>query len=249
MPPKKKQGNNNNDIVDFYNHKEVQKLLTPYHNPNFEYHQIKVPFRAGIIGSSSAGKTQLLLNLISKFNDTFGHIHIVYKASEPLYEFLAKSIGDKNITFYTKLADLPLPSDFPHKDKQQLVVFDDQVNEKNQEMIKELYIRGRKIGKGLSLIYLSQSFFKIPKIIRQQFNYLFLLKLSSARDLNLILSDFSLGVDKTKLVSIYKQATKDRFNFLKIDLDCADENKKFSHNWTQFFKIEDVADDSGSDED
>ena len=66
MPPKKKQGNDNNDIVDFYNHKEVQKLLTPYHNPNFEYHQIKVPFRAGIIGSSSAGKSQLLLNLISK---------------------------------------------------------------------------------------------------------------------------------------------------------------------------------------
>ena len=62
----------------------------------------------------------------------------------------------------------------------------------------ELFIRGRKIGKGLSLIYLSQSFFKIPKIIRQQFNYLFLLKLSSGRDLNLILSDFSLGVDRNK---------------------------------------------------
>ena len=155
MHPKKKQGKNNNDIVDFYNHKEVQKLLTPYHNPNFEYHQIKVPFRAGIIGSSSAGKTQLLLNLISKMDLTFGHIHIVYKASEPLYEFLAKSIGDKNITLYTKLADPPLPNDFPHKDKQQLVVFDDQMTERNQEMIKKLYIRGRKVGKGLSLVYLS----------------------------------------------------------------------------------------------
>ena len=118
-------------------------MLTPYRNPNFENHHIKVPFRAGIIRSSSAGKTQLLLNLISKFNDTFGHIHVVYKASEPLYEFLAKTIGDKNITFYTKLADLSLPNDFPHKDKQQMVVFDDCVNDKNQQSIMELFIRGR----------------------------------------------------------------------------------------------------------
>ena len=83
MPPKKKQGNN--DIVNFYEHKEVQKLITKYHNPNFEYHQVKVPFRAGIIASSGGGKTQLLLNLISKLNDILGHIHVVYKASEPLY--------------------------------------------------------------------------------------------------------------------------------------------------------------------
>lgn len=247
MPAKKTS--KNNDIVNFYEHKEVQKLITKYHNPNFEYHQIKVPFRAGIIASSGGGKTQLLLNLISKLNDTLGHIHVVYKASEPLYEFLAKSIGDKNITFYTKLADLPLPNDFPHKDKQQMVVFDDCVNDKNQQSIMELFIRGRKIGKSISMVYLSQSFFKIPKIIRQQFNYLFLLKLSSARDLNLILSDFSLGVDKNKLVSIYKQATKERFNFLKIDLDCANENKKFSHNWTDFYKIEDIDSDSDSDSD
>ena len=245
MPPKVK----NNDIVNFYEHKEVQKLITKYHNPNFEYHQIKVPFRAGIIASSSGGKTQLLLNMIAKMDDTFGHIHVVYKASEPLYEFLAKSIGDKNITFYTKLADLPLPNDFDHKDKQQLVVFDDQVTEKNQQSIAELFIRGRKIGKSISMVYLSQSFFKIPKIVRQQFNYLFLLKLSSARDLNLILSDFSLGIDRNKLVSIYKQATKEKGHFLKIDIDNPNENRKFSHNWTDFYKIEDVADDSDSDKD
>ena len=102
----------------------------------------------------------------------------MYKASEPLYDFLAKSIGDKNITFYTKLADLPLPNDMPHKDKQQLIVFHDQVAERNQQSIAELFISGRKFGKSISMVYLSQSFFKVPKLIRQQFNYLFLLKLS-----------------------------------------------------------------------
>ena len=241
MPPKKR---GNNEMINFYEHPHIQKLLPKYHNPHFQDSQIKVPFRMGIIGSSGGGKTQMLLNLIAKMNDTFGHIHVVYKASEPLYEFLEKKIGAKFITFYTKLTDLPPITDFPHKDKQQLIVFDDQVNEKNQEIIKEFYIRGRKVGQGLSLCYLSQSFFKIPKIVRQQFGYLILLKLSSIRDLNLILSDFSLGVDRKQLAAVYKDATSEQFQFLKVDIDNPDNNKKFSRNFTDFYIFDSDSDDS-----
>ena len=43
-----------------------------------------------------------------------------------------------------------------------------------------------------------------------------MLKLSSDRDLNLILSDFGLGVDKAVLLKIYKDATREKFNFLKV---------------------------------
>jgi hypothetical protein len=248
MPPKQKK-NPKNEMINFYEHKEIQKLLPKYHNPHFDDTQIKVPFRMGIIGSSGGGKTQMLLNLIAKMNDTFGHIHVVYKASEPLYEFLAKKIGAKYITFYTKLADLPPITAFPNKDKQQLIVFDDQVNEKNQEIIKEWFIRGRKVGQGVSLCYLSQSFFKIPKIVRRQFGYLMLLKLSSIRDLNLILSDFSLGIDRKQLAAVYKEATKQQFNFLKIDIDNPENNRKFSHNWTDFYVFEDSDSDMDSDSD
>jgi ABC-type dipeptide/oligopeptide/nickel transport system ATPase subunit len=53
----------------------------------------------GIVSASGGGKTVFVLNLINQMQDTFGKIYVVYKASEPLYEFLAKSIGDKNITF------------------------------------------------------------------------------------------------------------------------------------------------------
>jgi hypothetical protein len=244
MPPKKMKGNN--EMINFYEHPHIQKLLPKYHNPHFQDSQIKVPFRMGIIGSSGGGKTQMLLNLIAKMNDTFGHIHVVYKASEPLYEFLEKKIGAKFITFYTKLTDLPPITDFPHKDKQQLIVFDDQVNEpdKLQQIIKEFYIRGRKVGQGLSLCYLSQSFFKIPKIVRQQFGYLILLKLSSIRDLNMILSDFSLGVDRKQLAAVYKDATSEQFQFLKVDIDNPDNNKKFSRNFTDFYVFDSDSDDS-----
>lgn len=245
--PKSSNGGKNNDIIDFYQHKDIKKHLTQYHNPHFNDHQINIPFRLGIIGSSSAGKTQLLLNLISKCDDTFGHIIVVYKASEPLYQFLADKIGSKAITFYTRLGELPQPNelDKKFKGKQILLIFDDQVNEKNQEIIKEYSIRGRKICAGVSICYLSQSFFKIPKIVRQQFSYLMLLKLSSKRDLNLILSDFSLGVDRDELALLYKESTAERFNFLKVDVDQPNDNKKFSHNWTGFFHLDDDDDSDG----
>jgi hypothetical protein len=191
---------NNNEMTNFYEHKDIQKLLPKYHNPHFDQTQISIPARIGVIASSGGGKTQWLLNFIAKTNDTWGHIHIVYKTSEPLYEFLSEKLKGKNITFYTKLSDLPQPNDIGNKDKQQLIVFDDQVNEKNQEIIKEYCIRGRKIGKGITVCYLSQSFFKIPKIVRLQFSHLILLKLSSNRDLNLILSDYSLGCKLTHIV-------------------------------------------------
>ena len=125
---------------------------------------------------------------------------------------------------------------------QQLIIFDDLVNEseKAQAVIKEYYLRGRKVGRGISLCYLSKSFFKINKFIRCQCSLLIILKLSSDRDLNLILSDFGLGVDKAVLLKIYKDATREKFNFLKVDLNTSNINRRFCKNWNAYFRVGDV---------
>jgi uncharacterized membrane protein YsdA (DUF1294 family) len=135
----------------------------------------------------------------SKSSDTFGHIIVVYKQSEPLYDFLRDKIGSKNITFYTKLTDLPNPNDLNMGNKQVLLVFDDQVAEKNQQKIEEYHLRGRKISGGVTCVYLSQNYFGIPTLIRRQFNYVIILKLSGARDLKQIILNYSLGLDPMKL--------------------------------------------------
>jgi hypothetical protein len=106
MPKKGLKGSNNNSMINFYEHKDVKKLATKYHNPHFADTQIDIPARIGVIAPSGTGKTQWLLNYISKSFDTFDHIIVVYKASEPLYEFLRDKVGSKHITFYTKLTDL-----------------------------------------------------------------------------------------------------------------------------------------------
>ena len=241
MPPKRNTvGSVGNGMINFYEHSDLKKLLPPQQNPHFDQTQIKLPARIGVVASSGGGKSTWLLNFIAKTNDTWGHIFICTKASEPIYEFLEKRISSKNVTFCYKLSALPSLKDWPEPSKQSLVVFDDMCADKDQSLIAEFFIRGRKVTKyGLTMVYLSQSYFKIPKTVRLQLSYLVILKLSSDRDLNLILSENSLGVDKEELKAVYKEATRKQFDFLKIDINNGDDNRRFSHNFTAFFEIDD----------
>ena len=57
--------NNNNEMINFYLHKDIQKHLPKSHNPNFEKHRISLPARIGIIGNSGSKKSSTLLNFIA----------------------------------------------------------------------------------------------------------------------------------------------------------------------------------------
>ena len=46
-----------------------------------------------------------------------------------------------------------------------------------------------------------------------------ILKLSGNREVNLILSEFGLGVSREQLLSMYEYATKEKFSPLLIDLE------------------------------
>ena len=53
MPKKNNLENkNDNEMVNFYNHKKMKEFLTEYHNPNIRGHGIKVPFRMAVIAAS-----------------------------------------------------------------------------------------------------------------------------------------------------------------------------------------------------
>jgi len=122
--------------------------------------------------------------------------------------------------------------------QQQLLIFDDMVAEKNQKKIEEYLLRGRKIGRGITIIYISQKYHKTPIFIRANINYLILLKISGQNDLSRILSDYTLAVDLKDFKAIYKDATKSKLDFMKIDIDEGDPNKKISKNWIDYYQIE-----------
>ena len=45
-------------------------------------------------------------------------------------------------------------------------------------------------------------------------------------------------VEKEVLKKLYNDATKEKFNFLKINLNTADLNKKFSKNFNDFYLLQ-----------
>lgn len=230
MSSKKKK--HNFEVQNFYEKKEVQCYNRKYVNPNYKYHQINVPFRMLVIGASGSGKTNIVMNLLNMMSNTFNHIYLFTRnLDEPLYEYLMASISDKYLHCYEGLDELNRMDLNKSFEGQCLVIFDDLVLEKDQSKICELFIRGRKLGDGVSLCYLSQSYYKIPKTIRLQSNYIILRKISSTRDMNMLLADSSLGVSKDVLQAIYKGCVKKSItDFLFIDLS-ADPDKAFRKNF------------------
>jgi hypothetical protein len=224
---------------NFYKRPALKKYLTSQDNPNVKLHGLeKLPFRMVIVAPSGSGKSNFVLNLLEKFSKgkgTFNSIHLICRSKcEPLYEYL-EDRTKKKVKILEGVESIPDINSFD-KDLQHLVVFDDLVLEKNQQKITEFYIRGRK--KGISICYLSQSFYKVPKTIRSNCNYFVILKLSGKRDLNLIMSEFELGIDKDELMEIYEDATSEKFNVLLIDVE-ADKQERFRRNFLEFYDVND----------
>ena len=85
-------------------------------------------------------------------------------------------------------------------------------------------------------MFLSQSYFNTPKIIRQNINYGIILKLGGTRDINAILRECSIGINKDEL--LYNDtATRKKFDVLIINLDKS-ENERYRHNFLDYFQME-----------
>lgn len=198
-----------------------QSLDKKYKNKSFnpnkgKIHNIEIPFRICIVGASGSGKSNCLMNLLKvAFNGTFSHIYLCVKnADEPLYQQMIDKLGD-DITVFES-GEVPPLSELT-KNEEQLIIFDDLVGDKNAtKEIIEYFKMARK--KHISCCYLSQSYFKVDKFIRQNTNYIIIKKVSSKKDLKLILSEYSFNCDINELESMYHYATKKFEDILLLDI-------------------------------
>lgn len=199
-------------LINFYSQIKSQDIL----NPNYDIHGIEIPFRMLVATASGGGKTNFILNLLYEMNNTFHKIYIITKAEEPLYTLLIERLNKLNNNVVEIFYDGIIP-DFEKMDKglNGLIIFDDMVLT-NDNKIGENFIRGRKLG--YSSIYISQSFFSTPKIIRQNINYVALGRGINKRDLRLILTEYSLGISLDELERYYFNLTKKHMHFMLLDL-------------------------------
>lgn len=221
MPPKSKipkDAITESGMINFY--KVMPKsMIVEAKNPNYHLHRFKLPFRACVVAPSGSGKTNWLINFIHLCcqggTGTFADITIITRnKDESLYNYLATK--SDQIRILEGLSNLP-PLDRFDKKEQHLCVLDDLVLSKDLSAVENYYIRARKLS--VSVIFISQSFFAIPKIIRNNCSYLILLKLSGHREVNMILKEAGLGLTKEQLLRMYERATDCKFSPLIIDME------------------------------
>jgi hypothetical protein len=247
MPSKKPPSKNppSDTMINFYELPKVQPYKTNVKNPNYENHKMDAIFRNAVLGASGAGKTNYIFNLITKFSDTFNHIYVFTQERETLYDYLESQISSDLLTIRYNLDDLNnCNGDFnSYFYGTSLVIFDDQVvqSKLEQKSIIQMFIRGRKVAGGVSLCYLSQSYFGIPKMIRNQLNYVTIIKISSNRDLKMILSEYNLTSTKEQLLKMYNYCCNGDFgNVFTIDLQSSQEKgMTYRRNFLEFLSPSD----------
>lgn len=246
MPPKKKIEDTKltGSVVNMYE-KIPKRFLDKVDNPNFHLHKLKLPFRMCIVAPSGSGKTNFLVNLIHLFScgekGTFQTITIITRnKDEPLYRWLTSEC--EQIQIKEGLTNTPQLDKFD-KDYNHLVVWDDLVLSKDLSMVENYYIRARKLN--VSVIFLSQSYYRIPKMIRNNCTYMVLLKLSGQREVNMILSEMGLGVTKEQLLKIYEFATAQKLQPLLIDLE-AEPAERFRKGVTEIINIHNLTNETTS---
>ena len=133
----------------------------------------------------------------------------------------------KNINYYN-----------PNKKNKTLIVFDDMIaditkNKKLDQIVTELFIRGRKIN--ISLVFITQSYFKVPNDVRLNTTHFFIAKIPNERELQQIAVNHLSDISTKNFYNIYRKCTAVPYSFLVDDTMLASNNPlRFRKN---IFKI------------
>ena len=84
-------------------------------------------------------------------------------------------------------------------------------NKKLSSIVTELFIRGRKLN--ISLAFITQSYFKVPKDIRLNTTHFFISKIPNKRELQQITINNSSDISNKDFANIYQECTLNHILF------------------------------------
>ena len=113
------------------------------------------------------------------------------------------------------------------KDRKILIAFDDMISDiikdkKLNSIVTELFIRGRKIN--ISLDFITQSYFKVPKDVRPNTTHFFISKIPNRRELQQITINHSSDSATKNFENIYRKCTAEPYSFLVNDTTLSSDN-------------------------
>ena len=100
------------------------------------------------------------------------------------------------------------------------IAFDDMIadimtKKRFQAIIKEFFIRCRKLN--ISLAFITESYFSVPKYVRLNLKHYLIMKINNRIELKNIAINHSADIDYQDFIKIYRECTKEPYNFLTID--------------------------------
>ena len=97
-----------------------------------------------------------------------------------------------------------------------------------------MFIRCRKLN--ISLVFITQSYFAIPKDVRLNSKHYLIMKTNNKIDLQKIAINHSGDIDYEDFVKIYRKCTKEPYKFLTIDTTLpASDPLRFTKNLFDFY--------------
>ena len=95
-------------------------------------------------------------------------------------------------------------------------------NRKLNSIVTEFFTRGRKLN--ISLVVITQSYFKVPKDVRLNTTHVFIMKILNKRELQQIALNHSSDIDYKDFVNIYKKCTDEPYSFSVNDTMLSSDN-------------------------
>ena len=95
-------------------------------------------------------------------------------------------------------------------------------NQKLNSIITDLLIRGIKLN--ISLAFIVQSYFKVPKDVRLNSTHFFIMKIPNKRELQQIALNHSSDINTKDFIKMYKKCTSGTSSFLVNDATLASDN-------------------------
>ena len=89
-------------------------------------------------------------------------------------------------------------------------------NKKFQAIIKKLFISSRKLN--IALVFITESYFLVPKDVRLNSTYYLIMKINSKRELQNIAINHSADIDYNDSIKIYRECTRKLSIFLRMIL-------------------------------
>ena len=224
--------------MPFVNENHYAKIKATKTYKNYDPDLPQHPYRMLIIGPSNSGKTNILLNLI-KHSKNYDKIYpFAKKLDEPLYQRLTNHFRHNESEDHERILEMSSSniSEVPPADDidemfQNLIIFDDMVTEKNLKGVTDLFIRGRK--QNASIIFITQSYYSVPKDIRLNCDYYLLTKINSKREITEIGKDIATD----KFIEVYNRATMNPYSFLVIDRKTHNPKRTFRANFNDAINI------------